>query len=252
MSEKCICHLLEKNIGGSGGFNRGIKEACKEKCDYVLVLDDDCILNSNYIENLVNSYEEIINSLNIIDTKDSGISALCGTVLEGNKIATNHRGYFVKHKIFKIFDYWKEHNVSEYQKKYLFCDLASFCGLMISKQSIDRVGYPKAEYFIKCDDLEYTMRLCKVGKIVNINSSLLNHKVNNNELSNDLDWKYYYDTRNSIDMTKTNGLLFCTIKTVIKSYVVAILNIYSNTQSIKIWKRAISDGFKGRLGKNDC
>lgn len=38
-------------------------------------------------------------------------------------------------------------------------DLASFCGLLFSRELIKEIGVPKAEYFIWYDDSEYSLRL---------------------------------------------------------------------------------------------
>lgn len=248
-NEKYQKLLMEENIGGAGGFSRGMKEACNYICDYVLVLDDDCILNINYVEELLKGFKEY-KTKKSINTSNKSISALCGTVYEHEKIATNHRGYMVRHRIHSL-DYWREYDETSYEKRYLKCDLASFCGLMISRRTIDVIGYPREEYYIKCDDLEYSLRLIKEGLILNINSASLNHKVKSNNSKKEFDWKYYYDVRNSIDMTKSNGMHCCMLKVMVKTLVVALQNIKSQKHTIMLWANSVIDGLKGCLGKNE-
>ena len=174
------------------------------------------------------------------------ISALCGTVYEHGKIAINHRGYMVRHKYFHVFDYWSEYKKTDYENELLKCDIASFCGLMISKKIIDKIGYPRKEYFIRYDDTEYSLRLCREGKIINVNSSTINHKIKVNNSKKSFDWKFYYDVRNSIDMTNNNKLYYCYIRIAIKSFITAIIN-----GGISLWIVAMRDGLKGKLGKKE-
>ena len=227
---------MPENIGGAGGFCIGMQEACKQICDYVLVLDDDCILDADYVEKLLYTAHKHKHSL----------SALCGTVYENDRIAVNHRGYIIENKLGHILDSWHEHDDKSYLKDSLNCDIVSFCGLMVSRTVIDKVGYPKAEYFIKRDDTEYSLRLGKYGKIMNVNSACLNHKVSVQNSKQSFDWKYYYDIRNGIDMTRNNGLYYCQMKIIMKSLWVSIAN-----HGVDLWVKAVRDGLKGRLGKRE-
>src|SRR5574344_1347094 len=43
----------EKNLGGAGGFYLGLKNAIKEDIDYILIIDDDAILNQDYNERII-------------------------------------------------------------------------------------------------------------------------------------------------------------------------------------------------------
>ena len=46
--------VTQENVGGSGGFYRGIQEASKEKCDWIWCMDDDVFPRENCLETLLN------------------------------------------------------------------------------------------------------------------------------------------------------------------------------------------------------
>ena len=49
--------IHQENVGGSGGFYRGIQEASKEKCDWIWCMDDDVFPRENCLETLLNVAE---------------------------------------------------------------------------------------------------------------------------------------------------------------------------------------------------
>ena len=46
-----ILHLPE-NIGGAGGFAKGLEDLGKTDCDWILIIDDDAMIAADYIEQL--------------------------------------------------------------------------------------------------------------------------------------------------------------------------------------------------------
>ena len=58
--DHCVSYYnTGKNLGGAGGFNFGIKKAVEKKYEYILVMDDDTILQDNTIAEL----RKVINSI---------------------------------------------------------------------------------------------------------------------------------------------------------------------------------------------
>ena len=49
--------VTQENVGGSGGFYRGIQEASKEECDWIWCMDDDVFPRENCLETLLNVAE---------------------------------------------------------------------------------------------------------------------------------------------------------------------------------------------------
>lgn len=241
-SNKVRLIFNKKNLGGAGGFKKGLQNVSKDM-DYVLLIDDDAMLSKDFLE-LING--------NI----DENIYAYSGTVKTEGIIDTSHRRILFD----KIFMRKKDISKTRYTDEFFDYDLSTFCGLMVSTKIIDKIGLPKSEYFIWYDDTEYSLRIKKYSPIRNINKAVINHKTI--KTSDDkLNWKSYYGYRNQIDTGKINSecipmyllyryayhifrMLFFAIKLILekdKEY---------NRFCIGLHKDVLFDSFVGRLGKN--
>jgi GT2 family glycosyltransferase len=167
----------EVNGGGAAGFYSGLS-AISDNLDYVLIIDDDAILNKDFIQRI---------NENIVDD----IYAYSGAVSTENKIDTTHRRRLTN----TVLMTKKDVPISEYENEYFDYDLSTFCGLIVKRKLISRIGLPRKDFFIWYDDTEYSLRIRKHSKIRNINSARLNHKttISTNQR---LSWKSYYGYRN--------------------------------------------------------
>lgn len=239
MDESLVVLNLDENIGGAGGFSLGMKKACEADCDFVLLLDDDCILEGKYVERLINDYEE--------QSPEADIAAMSGTVYTNGQIVTDHRGYIVHSKMSQYLNRWKEHEVDRYWHRNLRCDIASFCGLMVCRKTIDKIGFPKAEYFIRCDDTEYSLRISSVGTILNVNNAILIHRIQNNKTTSTYDYKTYYDIRNGIVLSREYRLYGNLVKIIVKYGI----KVIGSKRKTVMFVDAIKDSITNNLGKNE-
>ncbi len=236
-----ISHSKE-NLGGAFGFYEGVRHFEYSDLDYVLLIDDDAILDKNY------NYEIIKYMKNLND-----ICCFSGTVKTNDKIQYEHRRHLKNRKKFKE----NFSNEKEYSKEYFDYELSTFCGLFIPVNLIKKIKYPSKEFFIWFDDTEYSLRLLNYGKIRNINSAFLNHKTNLNNKSGH-NWKSYYSLRNRIIVLKRHfsrwELFKYLISLRIKLLELSIVTIVKKDAYYKIvfkmYKDAIKDGTKEILGKN--
>lgn len=229
----------EKNLGGSGGFELGVRNI-SEKCDYALLIDDDAMLDYEFFDCIEKNMED-------------GVEAYSGTIFTDGIIDTTHRRR-LKNSILMTK---KDVPELEYDKPGFYYQLASFCGLLVSKKIIDKIGYPKGEYFIWYDDTEYSLRICKYTRIKNVNTAIINHKT---VISTDesLNWKSYYGYRNQIDMGRRFSkipLLYCFFRYTYHRYrVIYYMNKYKKThddyylECSLLNKVVIEDSKKGILG----
>lgn len=233
----------ESNLGGAGGFYLGIEKAIEYDLDYLLLIDDDAILDINYNKEIANYMKE--------DNNES-IFAYSGSVKTNDIIQLDHRKHL--HRGFKCIN----SNFDEYDLEYFDYDLSSFCGLYISIDLIKKIGLPIKDFFIWFDDTEYSLRIRKHTKIRNINSAWLNHKtiINNTKGYN---WKSYYGLRNQIVIIKTYFSKFTLFKFILSMYkmiiggkILKILKRDPYYQEIsEMYKSALRDGLKSNLGKNN-
>lgn len=233
----------KENLGGAYGFYKGIKHFEDSSLDYILLIDDDAILDENYNRDITK----------YIKPNDKKISGYSGTVFTDNKIQYEHRRHLKKITVFKE-EFSKE---LEYKKNYFDYELSTFCGLFIPVKLIKKIGYPMKEFFIWFDDTEYSLRLLKYGKIRNINSAYLNHKTTLNTQSGH-NWKSYYSIRNRIAILKKHfnekelKKYICLLR--FKIVLLKILSILKKSLYYKnvyeLYRDALQDGLADNLGKN--
>ena len=239
-----VYHLPE-NIGGAGGFSYGLTKL-RTEINWVLLIDDDAMLNRDYLKNI----RKYI---------DKDCMAYTGCVYTEGKIDLSH------HRRLKNATFMRREDVplSEYKKPYFMYTLSSFCGLLLNTKLIQHIGLPKAEYFIWCDDTEYSLRISKLTSIKNVNTATLNHKINVKEKRR-LSWKSYYGYRNAIEIgknfSKHRELFLCYrylyhVYRILYFFVKYICGQGNNKQyfnyCIRLHKDVLLDSIKGALGKNE-
>ena len=52
---KIIYHNMGENLGGAGGFSFGVKQAYNDGYKYIWLMDDDCIVKKDSLEELFNA-----------------------------------------------------------------------------------------------------------------------------------------------------------------------------------------------------
>lgn len=185
---------MNKNIGGAGGFNRGIKEAMKLNPDWVWIMDDDAEPQKNCLENLTKE----------IDGSDN-IGVLCPIIKHKatNEIQWYHHKILDKkmYKDFPINSIKSENEI--FQSSLTKLDANAFVGPLIDSELIKKYGFPEKEYFIWSDDLEYTYRLSQEKSCYLSTKSIIFHKDKNinpktGKVNINSIWKQYYGIRNRI------------------------------------------------------
>ncbi len=233
--------LLDENRGGAYGFYEGIKCAFALLDDWVLLIDDDAMIEKNYIFN-INKY---------IDEKKC--LAYSGVVKTNGNIYTRHRTRLKYKKCYQLSNV----PIQEYDADYFWCDSATFCGLLINRKIIDLIGFPNKDYFIWEDDAEYCLRFKDYTSIKNINSAILNHKTD--ATFDVFSWKAYYGARNNLDISKRYygllGIGYCLLRIGGRILVYSLKEIryfhYKGISEVfRLHKDAIRDGLSGKLGKN--
>lgn len=180
------------NCGGAGGFSLGVESAKKMRGEWVLLIDDDAMLNEKYLQKIAEAIE-----------KFPQCKAFSGRVVTNGVIDLTHRRKRNKRDGINMINVPEE----EYEKEFFCLDAGSFCGLVIKKELIEKIGIPIKEFFIWNDDLEYSLRIRKYSEIYNINAAYLNHKTNlfQQRKSKKYLWKDYYGFRNFYFICKKYG-----------------------------------------------
>jgi GT2 family glycosyltransferase len=235
------------NLGGAGGFQRGMEIASTLNSDWIILIDDDAMLSKNFVKDIFLASEQ-----------NPSIQALCGSVWTNGIIDVTHR----RRLSGKIGLRFTDVQASEYENEEFNVDLSSFCGLCITTQLVKKIGLPLAEYFIWNDDAEYSLRVLKESMILCIPKAALNHKTKNSSITvieNELNWKHYYGLRNAINMVKRHGnfidILYKYFELTISilyycNYYIRNHNNSISSTNIYILAYALKDGALNHLGKN--
>ena len=155
---------MNENTGGAGGFYEGVKRGYEKGYDWLWLMDDDAEPKEDALEKLSEYFVE----------KDN-ISALASVVKNSKGISYNHRGLVDFKKIFPLIQ--KPLKTEFYEiNKIIEIDTASFVGILVNKKAIQKIGYPKKEFFIHHDDIEYCIRLRQAGRILLVTGSIIFHK----------------------------------------------------------------------------
>jgi len=195
---------LKENLGGTGGFYEGMKQAYENSYDYVWLMDDDAEPAYNALEILMDAIKKYPNYAAYAPT------TYIGTKEEHTLSTFGHRGMFDYINTLPAFQ--QKPDCEIYQKKYAQIDMASFVGILVPKSSIDLIGLPRQEFFIHHDDTEYSLRLATLGKILLCNEGAIYHKekrqeekiarkflwLHANRIRFEMLWLKYYGLRNSI------------------------------------------------------
>lgn len=136
-----ICHL-DNNIGGAGGFNYGIREGIKRNYDFLWLMDDDCLPETNALEKLMEADQ-------LLGGEKYGF--LTSTVLwtDGKECKMNRQK--IRKKYFERVELLK-HGIIQVEQ-------STFVSIMFPATTVLQVGLPIKEFFIWGDDIEYTRRI---------------------------------------------------------------------------------------------
>ena len=170
---------LEKNLGGSGGFHYGFREAVGTQCDWLLVLDDDAILEPDFCTRML----------------------MAAAAYPDTECFTGNVKWFSKGS-------WRL--TQETTDAYSEVERVTFVGAMIKRSLVERIGLPERDFFIWYDDTEYSMRMREHTNIISVNEAIAVH-MQKEEVDVGLSWKKFYGMRNYVivRLKYTKGPLKC-------------------------------------------
>lgn len=174
---------LALNIGGSGGFNYGIKLAYEEGNEWIWTMDDDIEPEKNCLEELL-KYKDLSQCVNAKKVFSSN-----------NKTQNWEQFYdFTTGRMIEL------NNISFKNKAWCTTNVACFEGMLIHRDLVKKIGFPKKEYFLYQDDTLYGILASRYTNVLYVNNAIFKKKIDNyNVLSV---FQAYYYIRNSIWLRK--------------------------------------------------
>lgn len=235
----------KENLGFAGGNNVGIRYALEHGADYVLVLNNDTLVDKNLIEEL----------LKVADDKNIGILAPKIYFAPGFEF---HKNRYSKKDLGMVFWYaggemdWQ--NVIGHHKgvdevdhgqydDILETQFASGCCIFIKKAVFDKVGLFDNKYFLYYEDADFSERVKKADfKIVYVPKAALWHKNAGSAGGSGSKLQDYYITRNRLLFGARYAPLRAKLALIKESFLILFKGRY--------WqRRGVLDFYLNRFGK---
>lgn len=191
-NQKDLTIIHQGNVGGSGGFHRGIEEASRMDCDWIWCMDDDVFPTPSCLETLLSFSRKIENA---------GI--LCPRRMMGGKtFVAEAKTLNLTNPFADMHNDMLEAEDIEGQP-YVSIEGMSFEGPLIKKECVCKIGLPNKDLFILYDDTDYSYRAVLAGYEVAVVRDAVMEKYDFQSASSYRDtkiknkWKLYYHIRNT-------------------------------------------------------
>ena len=141
-----IARTLQRNSGGAGGFHDGLEMAIERGADLVWLMDDDGLPDTDCLGLLLKQTDLDFWGPLVVDEGDPGRLVFPIRLPGRSKV------------VHQLAD------VEAAATDGLIKDIViPFNGVLVTRDLVERIGYPRAEYFIWGDDHEYRLRAEKAG-----------------------------------------------------------------------------------------
>lgn len=228
--------MLTKNEGYSAGNNAGMKIALDHKCDYIIVINNDTIVEPNFIDGLIDVFKE---------HKNVGLVAPLIYRFIDKKIWSSG-GKFNP----ILCKYSMINNPLFETKQMQFINGCCFC---IEASTLQNVGFMDERYFMYSEDTEYSIRLTNRGYVHYVTpNSIIYHKVSISSKAGS-PFQLYYLYRNKIILSRDSfrgmqRIYAVFINTIQALYRAIMLSIKGKLEEAKAVLFAIWDS-KGKTGR---
>jgi GT2 family glycosyltransferase len=193
LSGQQVITYTQGNEGGAGGFSYGINMAYRHRADWIWLMDDDTIPH-------LDALEQLETALNKVGKNQDKVGFLSSSVhwTDGKTHEMNQTYLLEDKKKLADFSFAAEAGLPLIQ-------FGTFVSMLLSAKAVEKVGLPIKEYFIWCDDVEFSKRIINSGMAgLAVKNSLITHETpTNHQSSVFIDphssiWKFGYGLRNEL------------------------------------------------------
>ncbi|MBE9562844.1 MAG: glycosyltransferase family 2 protein [Proteobacteria bacterium] len=255
-----ICN--PENIGGTGGFNTGLKWAFNnDNYKYLWLLDNDVLVHKQALIELVTVLEEnsdiaIAGSTMLqldypwrVNEMGAFIDRVTGKLILNRHLETipSWQGYSAQELLQKDADLTK-HLI--HCQPYMDVEYVAAASLLIKADVAKQAGIWR-DYFIHFDDVEWCLRIADMGyRVVVSTKSLIWHL---SAIAKIPTWILYYDNRNVLDLLTNHGASPTDLKN-LQRYILkkaVYYHIIAKPDLAQLHCDAIDDFNNKRYGKKD-
>lgn len=194
---KISIRRMPANTGGAGGFSHGMKWAFDEGHEWIWLMDDDVAQTTHCLEALLRAGIKAKILLPLAISEDGG--HLAGLAMHLNLTSPFRLGF--KHRTaIELYP------TTESLPALLPLEDLSFEGPLIHRSVPECIGFPRADFFIGCDDTEYVIRVlrAKLGPILLVRDAAMKRLASQPAVYPM--WRMYYQLRNDLIIRSSYGV----------------------------------------------
>lgn len=239
-------HTLIKSPSNGGfakGNNIGIEYAMTNNSDFVLLLNNDTLVEKDFLRKMINCYE-----------KHEKVGMVgCKILYESRRDLIWYGGGEVNLKRFYGFHYGEGEKDGEAFNKEKEVTFTTGCVMLIPRDVIENVGFLPEEYFMYYEDVDYCLKVQEAGyKIYYCPRTVIYHKVSASTGGEESPFAVKWNTRNRIifmdkfkykvtkyEYKKVIGFFYCTRLIKLAQYY-----LKGKTDKAKALKEGIKEGRK--------
>lgn len=234
---ECKWLLQKKNWGVAGGNNIGIKAALEDKSDYVLLANNDIVLQPNAIEKLLEGMQAMKATMAVPKIYYFGGENkiwCAGGSFRWLQCSVSHRGE-------------NEIDTGQYDSVELM-SYAPTCFMLIKSSVFKDVGLMDENYFVYYDDTDFIFRASRIYSrklILYVYNSIVWHKVSSCTGGGESDFTLKYVNRNQLYFALKNASkirMICFFCYLIMHFFIKKMYRYNLSQRRLILKSYV-DGF---------
>lgn len=233
-----------ENLGGTGGFNSGIRHVLKKEVyKYIWLLDNDVEVESDALKKLIDAMEE-----------DEKIGLAGSRIVNPtNRNITVEAGAFVDTKMVGVKPLYGNFLNLAVDATKVEVDYVAVCSAVARVSSLGKAGLMDERYFIFWDDMDWGLSFKDSGyKVVCVLDSVAYHEAFTEKVSVLVD--YYYRNRNSL-LTYSKHYSLCKRAPLFYNYLrkkctgLILLGFNGNADLMILGFSGIFDFIAGRCGK---
>ena len=231
----------ENNLGFTGGNNLGIKYSMENNADFILLLNNDTVVEPDFLEFLLNKFMSHPKT-GVVAPKISYYNKPEKIWSVGGKINII-RGSGVS--------YTNERSLKKANGEMGF---VSGCCMLIGRNVFENVGLFDEKYFLYDEDADLCCRTINAGyKIYTETKSRIYHKIKASTAKNFSNLSLYYETRNRLYFAKKNFKSFYLFTTVYICFTMLLKSLFwictGKSGRVSAALKGIKDFFYNRMGK---
>lgn len=178
--------ITQDNLGGAGGFHRGVRAAYDRGFDRVWLVDDDVVPAPECLAAMVAVDEDCL-----IAVRED----LSGTLVEKAAVEFDLRNPLAVRPKRSTVDSTYADRAS--MPPLVEVQNVAFEGFMVRRSVITEIGFPDPSFFIFYDDAEYAVRARRAGRHVwAVRDAVLVRQLDFNQQHDLSGWKGFYMYRN--------------------------------------------------------